>query len=200
MNSVNKRVLKDIKEGRKNLKKEFGIYLAPEENDMYNVHFILPGPVDTPFEGGLYHGMIRLNPEHPIKPPNIHMITPNGRFAYESYPIKNSRGICTNYTAFHPDNWTPVCNIEIILKGFISLMCDKYDGGIGSIDTSNSIKKELAKSSIYHLLQDPIVKELFPDLYNKLLKKKTKPTCKIVDDENFDFDDMDIDISDNEFD
>lgn len=173
---VHKRVIKDIEEGKINLKNEFGIYIAPEENDFYKVHFILPGPEDTPFEGGLYHGMIRLNNNHPMGAPNIHMITPNGRFMSEQYPIPNgSRGICTTATSFHPESWTPVSNIETVLKGFISLMCDPYDGGIGGIKSSNEKMKELAKDSINHIKSDIIVKKLFPELYESIINGTYKP-------------------------
>ncbi|QGR53738.1 ubiquitin-conjugating enzyme e2 [Moumouvirus maliensis] len=176
MLTVNKRVLKDINEGMKNLKEEFGIYIAPEENDYYKVHFIIPGPEDTSFEGGLYHGMIRLNNDHPLRAPNIHMVTPNGRFEVEKCPIPpTSRGICTTATAFHPESWTPVNNIESVLKGFISLMCDPYDGGIGSIQSSPIKIKQLAKESINHLKSDPIVKELFHELYEQITNGEYVP-------------------------
>ncbi|AQN68079.1 ubiquitin-conjugating enzyme E2 [Saudi moumouvirus] len=176
MLTVNKRVLKDINDGMKNLKKEFGIYIAPEENDYYKVHFILPGPEDTPFEGGLYHGMIRLNNDHPLRAPNIHMITPNGRFVVEKYPISpTSRGICTTATSFHPESWTPMNNIESVLKGFISLMCDPFDNGVGAIDSTPQQIKKLAQESINHLKSDPIVKMLFHELYDQIINNKYVP-------------------------
>ncbi|AEX61353.1 putative ubiquitin-conjugating enzyme E2 [Megavirus courdo7] len=176
MLTVNKRVLKDIQDGMKNLQKEFGIYIAPEETDFYKVHFILPGPEDTPFEGGLYHGMIRLNNDHPIRPPNIHMITPNGRFSVEKYPIANgSRGICTTATSFHPESWTPMNNIETVLKGFISLMCDPFDNGVGAVNSTPQQIKKLAIESINHLKQDVIVKTIFTDLYEQLIKGTYMP-------------------------
>ncbi|AYV85504.1 MAG: ubiquitin-conjugating enzyme E2 [Satyrvirus sp.] len=166
---INKRVIKDIQDGMKNLKKEFGIHICPEENNFYRIHFILPGPESTPFEGGLYHGMIRLNDDHPYRPPNIHMITPNGRFVTEKHPIPgSSRGICTNFTSFHPESWTPMMNIESVLKGFISLMCDPYDGGVGGINSTKEQIKKLAKESIPCLLSEPIFKKLFPELYENL--------------------------------
>ena len=94
MTQPNKRVIKDIMDGMKNLKGDFGIYIAPEDTDYYKVHFVLQGPENTPFEGGLYHGMIRLNNDHPIRPPRLHMITPSGRFTAEKYPISVSSGGC----------------------------------------------------------------------------------------------------------
>lgn len=168
--NINKRILKDIKDGKKNLKEEFGIHISPEENNYFRIHFILPGPEDTPFEGGLYHGMIRLNDNHPYAAPNIHMITPSGRFIPEAYPIPaTSRGICTTSTAWHPESWTPMNNIESVLKGFISLMCEPYDGGIGGMKSTDEQMRKLAKQSINQLKLDISVKEYFPELYQSLV-------------------------------
>jgi ubiquitin-conjugating enzyme E2 J2 len=174
MNStVNKRVLKDITDGTKNLKAEYGIYLAPEEDNYYNVHFVLPGPPDTPYEKGLYHGMIRLNKNHPFAPPNIYVMTPSGRFVPDSYPIlPDNRGICVSFTAFHPESWSPSLNIESVLKGFISFMCDDKDGGMGSILTTPVEKrKQMAKDSYKHLVKEPIVQTLFPELCVEIANK-----------------------------
>ena len=192
MANINKRVIKDIADGKKSLMQEFGIYIAPEETDFYKIHFIMPGPIGTPFEGGLYHGMIRLNNNHPHAAPNIHMITPNGRFMAESYPIPNgSRGICTTTSSYHPESWTPVNNLDTVIKGFVSLMCDKYDGGIGGIASSDEEKKKLAKESIYHVKNEPIVFDLFPELFcednfqintqQKEIIKKVEDVQKILD-------------------
>ena len=49
--TINKRVLKDISEGQPNLLNECGIYMAPEENNYYNIHYVITGPPKTPFEG-----------------------------------------------------------------------------------------------------------------------------------------------------
>ncbi len=177
MNTINKRVLKDITEGKKNLKAEYGIHLEPEETNYYNVHFIVPGPEDTPYEGGLYHGMIRLNQSHPGGPPSVFMITPNGRFVPESYPFSpNSRGICTSFTSYHPETWSPIYNIETVLKSFISFMCDN-DGAMGAIiNTPDTKKKELAVNSLNHLLKEPLVQNLFPELCVELTNGTYKPT------------------------
>ena len=176
MAQIHKRVIKDIHDGTKNLKKEFGIYICPEESNFYNVHFLLPGPEDTNYEGGLYHGMIRLNPNHPHGPPNQHFITPNGRFSTEPYPIPSgSRGFCTTTSSFHPEAWTPMNNLETILKGLISLMCDPYDGGIGAINSTPEQTKKLAKESLEHIKNDAIVKELFPELHKSIVDGCYKP-------------------------
>lgn len=198
MTSVHKRVIKDIKDGKQSLKEEFGILIAPEDDNFYKVHFVLPGPEETPYEGGLYHGMIRLNDNHPHKAPNIHMITPNGRFEAEPCPIPDSsRGICTTATAFHPESWTPMNNIATVIIGFISLMCDDFDKGVGAIDCTESEKIKLAKKSHEYIKSDKYVKRLFPEFYQELIdgtykftklsdlaKKKFKKTPKKIESES----------------
>lgn len=173
--ALNKRVLKDVGEAVKNLYKEIGVYIAPEENNFHNVHFVLPGPEDTPYEGGLYHGMILLNNDHPLKPPNMYMFTPSGRFTPEAYPVKGSRGICTTSTSYHPDTWTPMNTIENILVAFMSLMVQKYDGGVGGMSSTDVQTRAYAKKSIDHLKNDPIIQELFPELYISLMENTYKP-------------------------
>ena len=168
---VNKRVLKDIDNAKKNLVHEFGIYIAPEEANYYAVHYLLSGPPDTPFEGGLYHGMVRLNDDHPKYAPRIYMFTPNGRFTISGYPIpKNDGGICTTATAYHPDEWTPMWDIETVLKGLVSLMCEPYDGkSTGGMKSTDINMKNLAKKSLNHLKQDQQVNILFPDILQDIM-------------------------------
>lgn len=173
---VNKRVIKDITNGQVNLKKDHQILISPEPENMFNVHFILPGPEDTPYEGGLYHGMIRLNLQHPVKAPNIHMFTPTGRFVAEGYPLSSgSRGICTTATSFHPETWTPINNLETVMIGFLSLMCDPDDRHVGGVHTTNEQKKAYAKASHQTLMASSVVKDLFTDLHESLVNGTYQP-------------------------
>ena len=168
--NVHRRVIKDITEGRRDLMEQYGIYLEPEESNMYNVHFVIPGPDESPFEGGLYHGMIRLNPSHPMLPPNVYMFTSSGRFVPEAYPIdKDSRGICFHYTAWHPELWTPVNDIYKIVIGFVSFMLDLKDHGAGCLEkpTEENIKR-LTKRSLIEIKKDVVVRNLFPDLHQQV--------------------------------
>jgi ubiquitin-protein ligase len=185
-NNVNRRVLKDINDGRINLMNEFGIWIANEENNFFRVHFVIPGPPDTPLDGGIYHGMIRLNDEHPRKPPNIYMITPNGRFNVESNPVpESSRGICTTFSSFHPETWTPIHNIESVIKGFVSLMADTHDLGIGAVHgSSDDLMKKYANESKTHLLNDIVVNNLFPDLCEQLKNQSYKSWSTHTDESN----------------
>lgn len=67
---------------------------------MFDWHFTLRGPRDTEFEGGMYHGRILLPSDYPFKPPNIMLLTPNGRFEVR-------KKICLSISAHHPEEWQP---------------------------------------------------------------------------------------------
>ena len=58
-------------------------------------HYVIRGPPDSSYEGGLYHGKLVFPKEYPMKPPAIYMITPNGKFQV------NVR-LCLTISDYHP--------------------------------------------------------------------------------------------------
>lgn len=79
---------------------------------MFEWHFTVRGPDDTPFAGGIYHGRILLPTEYPFKPPSIILLTPNGRFEV-------NKKICLSISAYHPEYWRPswssVCIVYCVI-------------------------------------------------------------------------------------
>lgn len=57
-----------------------GINAYPIKNDFYNWHFTFQGPEDTEYEGGYYHGHMKIPVKYPFEPPDILFLNPNGRF------------------------------------------------------------------------------------------------------------------------
>ena len=55
-------------------------HAAPLESDLFCWHFTIKGVVNSPYEGGLYHGEVLIPEEYPMKGPDIIFHTPNGRF------------------------------------------------------------------------------------------------------------------------
>lgn len=88
---------------------------------MFEWHFTIRGPPDTPFEGGQYHGRILLPADYPFKPPNIVFLTVyiQCRCSLKSVMItitsnlkKNGRfevgtKICLSISAYHEESWQP---------------------------------------------------------------------------------------------
>jgi ubiquitin-conjugating enzyme E2 J1 len=112
----------------------------PLDGDLFEWHFTIAGPVDTPYEGGLYHGRLLLPPEYPFKPPSIIFTTPNGRF-------QTGVKICLSITGYHPEFWQPAWGIRTGLMAIISMMPQKDPSSLGSLSCSDTDIRIFASKS-----------------------------------------------------
>ncbi|KAK1932393.1 Ubiquitin-conjugating enzyme E2 J1 [Phytophthora citrophthora] len=155
-NTAIKRIQGDVREMMTNPSDQYAA--APLETNMFDWHFTLRGPRDTEFEGGIYHGRIILPSDYPFKPPNIMLLTPNGRFEVK-------KKICLSISAYHPEEWQPAWGVRLILEALISFMPTKGEGAIGALDFPPEERKRLAKLSVdYKCETCGKVAELLPEL------------------------------------
>lgn len=134
------------------------LILRPDESNLLRWYFIVYDLIDTPFENGVYFGKINLPNEYPLKAPDFYFITPNGRF-------ETNTKICTTFSSFHQETYTSTWNILTMMEGMISYMTDNNPTpGIGSVITTNDIKKELAESSSLWNLNNEEFNKIFPDM------------------------------------
>lgn len=119
-----------------------GYYAYPLEDNLFEWHFTVEGPPSTDFEGGVYHGRILLPPEYPMKPPNIILLTPNGRFEI-------NKKICLSISGHHPETWQPSWSIRTALLALIAFMPTPGKGTIGSLDYSAEERQKLAMKSLH---------------------------------------------------
>eukprot|EP01038_Epipyxis_sp_PR26KG_P005108 gene5108-7119_t len=137
-----KRILADVKELTKHPSSRY--HAAPLENDMFEWHFTIRGPSETPFENGCYHGRILLPNEYPFKPPNIVFLTKNGRFEVGTK-------ICLSISAYHEESWQPAWGVRTMLEAIISFLPSEGAGAIGALDWTPEERKKLAiESQSYH--------------------------------------------------
>lgn len=123
---------------------------GPVANDIFDWHFTLKGPSDTPFQGGLYHGRLILPVQYPHKPPKFIMLTvpfiqPNGRF-------ETNKEICMSMSSYHPDTWQPAWTskshvVRTMLEGLVSFLPEENASGIGAINSSPEARRKYAESS-----------------------------------------------------
>ena len=137
--------LKRLAGDLKLLKKEPLEYIDtyPDEQNILLWWFVVKGPEDSPYRGGYFIGQIQHNKDYPIKPPELIMITPNGRFAVD---LK----ICLTNSSYHPESWTAAWNMRLFLIGFLSIMMDNTSTGIAHLSDCDSVKARpiFAKKSI----------------------------------------------------
>lgn len=115
-------------------------YAQPLEDNLFEWHFTVRGPPDTPFDGGIYHGRIIMPADYPMKPPNIIFLTPNGRF-------ETNKKICLSISGHHPETWQPSWSIRTALLAIIGFMPTAANGTIGSLDYPPTERQKLAAKS-----------------------------------------------------
>jgi len=138
MQNGKRRLLSELKKLQKDPPSHF--HAEPLEENIFEWHFTILGPEDSDFEGGIYHGKLKLPPEYPMKPPKIILLTPQGRWKINSK-------ICLSISDFHPETWQPSWGIRTALTALRAFMPTPGKGAIGSLDASSGARKLLAQRS-----------------------------------------------------
>ena len=103
------------KEYQKMIKDPSPSYFAsPIKDDMFCWHFTIKGPKETEFEGGIYHGVIKLPMTYPNSPPSVMFLTPSGRF-------ETNKDVCLSMTQYHKEEWQAAWTSIIIYIYFNKL-------------------------------------------------------------------------------
>lgn len=136
--SAVKRILSEARELASDTSTEYTA--APLEDNIFEWHFTLRGPSSTEFADGLYHGRIQLPAEYPMRPPNLVILTPNGRWEL-------NKKICLTFTGYHEEMWQPAWGIRTALLGLQTFMAARAEAaiGIGSLDYPIETREKLAK-------------------------------------------------------
>ncbi|KAB5563044.1 ubiquitin-conjugating enzyme/RWD-like protein [Coniochaeta sp. 2T2.1] len=113
---------------------------TPLESDLFEWHFTLRGPPNSPYDGGIYHGRIVLPPTYPLRPPSFRFSTPSGRF-------EANREICLSISGHHEETWQPAWGVRTALVALRSFMETDAKGQLGGLDTSDAVRKRLAGES-----------------------------------------------------
>ncbi|KAL1426800.1 hypothetical protein MTO96_018024 [Rhipicephalus appendiculatus] len=96
-----------------------GIYIAPDENDIAEIHALVMGPSGTPYEDGFFEFHIRCPAEYPLKPPTVRFLTTDsGRVRFNPNLYKCG-SICLNILG---SGWSPAQGIESLLVSIQSLL------------------------------------------------------------------------------
>ncbi|XP_074652077.1 uncharacterized protein LOC141906682 isoform X2 [Tubulanus polymorphus] len=136
-NPAVKRLMKEAQE-LKDATEQF--HAQPLEDNIFEWHFTIRGPMESDFNDGIYHGRIVLPPEYPMKPPSIILLTPNGRFELNTK-------ICLSISGHHPESWRPSWSIRTALLAIIGFMPTHGGGALGSLNYTTEERKILAKKS-----------------------------------------------------
>jgi len=148
------------------------ITAAPHPANILEWHYVVRGPPQSPYNGGVYHGKLVFPAQFPFKPPSIYMLTPNGRFSI------NTR-LCLSISDFHPDTWNPAWSVSTILTGLLSFMLETSPT-YGSIESSELEKKRLARRSWDFNLKAKVFCEIFPEIAKELEQKSADEQAALL--------------------
>lgn len=126
-------------------------------------HYVISGPENSPYFGGMYHGSLVFTQQYPFKPPSIYMRTPNGRF-------QTNRRLCLSISDYHPDEWNPAWSVSSILTGLLSFMLED-SSALGTMVTLRKEKLQFAYDSLEYNLKDNNFTTLFPDLCKEIKQR-----------------------------
>ena len=177
----------------KRLRKEIQLYekdnfilpnlILKASDDLGIWYFIIYDLKDTDFDDGVYLGKVILPSNYPFKAPDFCVFTPSGRFEI-------NKKLCTSFSGYHQDLYSPSLNIAGMLHGLISFMTDSVDKpeskGIGGIyNSTKEDKQKLAKDSrnfnMKNKFNNDIFEKYFSDYYNilKIGSFSEEPNSKI---------------------
>lgn len=133
--------------------------LIIQPSDNLNVwYFVIHNLKDSEYENGIYLGKVMLPDKYPFKAPDFMFLTESGRF-------KTNIKICTSFTAFHNDLYSPSWNIASMCAGLVSFMTDdsakSESQGIGHMNCTKKERQFIAKNSIKNIQSNKIVFDIF---------------------------------------
>lgn len=115
------------------------IRLSPVRGNLHEWHFTIAGVEGTDYEGGLYHGRVRVPADYPHSPPSVRFYTRSGRF------VPNV-DICTSATAHHPEMWQPAWDVRTLVTALRThMLTDPAE--IGGMHATGAERRALAKAS-----------------------------------------------------
>lgn len=159
-----KRLMKEARTMAKLYDPDGDIHAAPigEGDNLFDWHFTIRGPKDTPFQNGLYHGRLIFPPDYPMKPPEIFLLTVSGRF-------ETNTKICLSISGYHPETWLPSWSIQTALIALQAFFVTDAKGAIGGINWPDEARESAAMKSHNYVCQTcgPIKNILNVKIYDR---------------------------------
>lgn len=139
------------------------LILKPSD-DLSIWYFVVYDLKDTEYDGGVYLGKCILPSKYPFKAPDFQFLTPSGRFEI-------NKKLCTSFTGYHQELYSPSWNIASMCAGLISFMTDDSNKieskGIGGIYTTLECKKEIANKSIEYIKNSKLIIDIFEKYFSE---------------------------------
>ncbi|KAK2662278.1 hypothetical protein Ddye_000852 [Dipteronia dyeriana] len=108
------RVQKELQECSRDMEAT-GIKVTPISDNLVNLSGIIPGPIGTPYEGGIFKIDITLPDGYPFEPPKMHFVTK----VWHPNVSSQSGAICLDILK---DQWSPALTLKTALLSVQALL------------------------------------------------------------------------------
>jgi ubiquitin-conjugating enzyme E2 G1 len=158
MNLNIKRLQSEFKQISKD--KNYFYSISPSSDNFFEWNFLLIGPPDTIFEGGIFKGKLNFPKDYPNRPPKLKFITemfhPN---IYKSGLVCISilhEGVDEFGYESVSDRWTPTQSINSIMMSVLSMLPDPNLESPANVDAAIMCEKNYDnyKKKIYKIVSD----------------------------------------------
>jgi ubiquitin-conjugating enzyme E2 D/E len=130
------RLIKDLRHIEQD--PSFNIMLDPfPDTDMLHWHGIIIGPIDTPYENGIFHFKADFPEDYPFHPPKIQFLTKI------FHPNVFSNGfVCMNILQ---EDWAVAYTIDKTLLSFVSLLYDPHPNEPANVEAAQYYQSDREK-------------------------------------------------------
>ena len=136
------------------------IFAECDPKNIFFWHFVLIGPEDTPYQGGVYYGHLIFPKEYPFKPPSVKFMVPQGRFHV-------GKEICMSNTNFHAESHSPFWGPRLFLLGLLSFLTSE-ENTYGAIESSDEERRRIAHHSLEECRKHKKFLQFFEELANQI--------------------------------
>jgi ubiquitin-conjugating enzyme E2 G2 len=141
-----------------------GITAGPlTEDNFFMWEALIPGPTDTPYDGGLFTAILTFPRDYPLNPPTMKFtcdmfhpnVYPDGRVCIS---ILHSPGDDPNMYETSAERWSPVQSVEKILLSVVSMLAEPNDESGANIDACKLWRSDREKFNF--IVKDCVKKSL----------------------------------------
>ena len=116
-----KRLIRDVRNIRKNPLEDNGIYYLHDEEDMLKGYALIVGPADTVYANGYYFFTFDYPIDYPYHPPHVRFCTNFGNIRFHPNMYKDGKVCLSLLNTWRGEQWTACQSISSILLTMCTL-------------------------------------------------------------------------------
>jgi len=118
------RLIKDIRQLKKEPLHDQGVYYKHDEDDLLKGYALIIGPADTPYENGFYLFELLYPTDYPFTPPKLNFLTQDGITRFNPNLYRSGKVCLSLLNTWRGEQWTSCQTISSILLTLVTVFND----------------------------------------------------------------------------